>query len=304
MAASYERQSYKHDEGINAQYEVNARAAERDGRRIPNNTRYRFSDNATSGAAVRRKGFDRLRALVESDQAPFKYVYVKDQTRLGRFDDPRYHFYLAVLFEQHGVKILYASEDDRVDYKSAELHQIVPHLLRKTFDVMQATGERRTTKRRTGYGLRRFAANGFYPGTRAPYGTRRWLVGVETHVPIQEVPQRGTIRATDCAYVLRWATDHSVQVVREIYARILKGQALRVIAETLNQRGVLSPGAERGIRVKDPDTGEERAPTWSHGEIQTIARNPIYCGDLIWGRTRSRGYGEPLPAEQADLERG
>lgn len=301
LAASYERQSYKHDEGIDAQYEANAGAAERDGRRIPNNPRYRFSDNKTTGAAMRRKGLDRLLAVVQSGHAPFKYVYVKDTSRFGRFDDPRVFFELELTLERHNVKLIYATEVDRVDYANATPDEIFPHFIRRAFDAAAATKERHTTKRRTGYGLWRHAAQGFYPGTRAPYGTRRWLVNDKTRVPIQEVPQRGTIRATDCAYVLRWATDHSVSVVREIYARILRGETLRAVAAELNRRGVPSPGAERGIRVTDPDTGLKRAPTWAPREIQSIARNPIYCGELVWGRTRTRKYGEPVPATEIDL---
>src|SRR5690606_13687064 len=88
-----------------------------------------------------------------------------------------------------------------------------------------------------------------------------------------------------CRYRLRWADDNSRETIRLIYDLLESGDSLAAVAHRLNDRGVPSPGT-RGI--------------WHSESVRRIARNPIYCGDLVWGRTTREG--QPIDSETAHLD--
>lgn len=70
IAASYGRKSNEDDEGLKAQHLLNEQRADRDGYVIPRTHAFRFDDDDTSGVSKRRRGFDRLLALITLPYSP------------------------------------------------------------------------------------------------------------------------------------------------------------------------------------------------------------------------------------------
>lgn len=329
LAASYGRKSYRDPEGIEAQYLGNQRKAHEHGFTIPTSPEFRFDDDDTVGITKSRAGFDRLVEVVTSGDAPFERVYIKDKTRLGRWDDPRYHSYLEVLFETHGVRIVYCDDPNGpIDYENADPGQILGRHLKDQVDNANASQERRRLRRRVTGGMRKRVYDGYYPGSKAPYGLRRTLVDARSKEVLQDVPQLGTIRMPDCHYGLRWADDGSLQVIVRIFELAEQGWSLRRIAQRLNADGLPSPLVARGehrryrrklssgewILANAPPSASpvsvesaERAMDattrpWLPATVGHILRNPIYCGDLVWSRTTRGHLGEPVDVRAANLD--
>jgi Recombinase len=57
---------------------------------------------------------------------------------------------------------------------------------------------------------------------------------------------------------------------------------LRALCESLNARGIPSPGADR----RDTRGNRARDGKWWIGTLREILRNEVYCGDFIWAKRR------------------
>jgi DNA invertase Pin-like site-specific DNA recombinase len=284
-AASYARKSDANDEGVLDQHLLNEQRARRDGFVVPKTSAFRFSDDKTSGVTKRRNGLDALISLVKTGDAPFKRVYVKDKTRLGRWNDPRYQFYLAVLFEEHGVRIMFSENERDIDYASAgENPEMVGFFMKEAVDGVVSSEERKRLMRRVRGALRTNVLKGFYPGALAPYGMERWLADEKTGDLLEFIPEGETVRRKGCRYKLIVSDGPECSVVRRVFTMIEAGHSLASVARALNADGIPTP-SDRGI--------------WRPEAVRRIARNSIYCGDLKWGRTRP---GEAVAAECAEVD--
>lgn len=269
LAASYARKSDDDPAGIDAQHLGNSQKALSEGYMIPESPAFRFEDDDTTGVTKSRSGMDRLLQVVFSGQAPFKRVYIKDVTRHGRWD-ARYGIWAEVECERHGVELRFCEEEEHPDFSQTDSSQSLGSSLKRFIDRHVATQERtRLIKRVTG-GMRYFVLRGFFPGARAPYAAERWVADKQTGMLIERVPVGKTIRMDGCAYKLRWVEGEPFEVVQAIYRWVEEGVSLAAIAERLTARGTPSPSG---------------SPKWSKEVVRKIARNPIYKGDLIWGRT-------------------
>lgn len=284
IAASYARKSDEDNDGLQSQHLGNEQRAAADGYLIPRSVDFRFEDDDTTGVSKRRKGFDRLLQVITSGEGKFDRVYVKDRTRLGRWSDPRFGFYLEVLAEEHGVKIVYSENEKHVDYAGEFSPDMIGLFLKEAVDGVVASQEReRLIKRVTG-GMRYWVMKGFYPGSSAPYGLERWLADETTGALLERIPDGQAVRKKGCRYKLLWEDGVSQEVIREIYRLVESGRSLASVARELNERGTPTPSG-RGA--------------WKGESIRRIARNPIYCGDLVWGRTTRDG--EPVDKDDAQL---
>ena len=284
LAASYVRKSDEDNEGLQSQHVANEQRAAADGYLIPRSPDFRFEDDDTTGVSKRRKGFDRLLQIITSGEAKFDRVYIKDRTRLGRWSDPRFGFYLEVLCEEHGVKIVYSENEKHVDYAGEFSPDMIGLFLKEAVDGVVASQEReRLIKRVTG-GMRYWVLRGFYPGSSAPYGLERWLADETNGALLERIPEGQAVRKSGCRYKLSWQDGVPRDVIREIYRLVESGRSLASIACELNERGTPTPSG-RGA--------------WKGESIRRIARNPIYCGDLVWGRTTRKG--DPVDQEEAQL---
>ena len=284
LAASYARKSDQDQEGLKSQHLGNEQKAKQDGYVIPRGIDYRFEDDETTGVSKKRAGFDRLLQVISSGEARFTRVYIKDVTRLGRWSDPRFRFFVEVLCEEHGVKLVYSESQQVVDYRGEFRPEMIGLFLKDAVDGIVASEEReRLIKRVTG-GMRYWVLQGFYPGALAPYGLDRWLADERTGELLERIPDGHGIRKKDCRYKLVWAEDGSAEVIRSIFSLLEAGHSLSATARELERRRV-STASGRG--------------SWQGESVRRIARNPIYCGDLVWGRTTRDG--DPVDSEEAEV---
>ena len=280
LAASYARKSTADDLGVRDQHDLNVANADRDGMHVPDHPDYRFGDDDITGAATSRPALDRLLSLVRSG-APFSVLYVKDMTRLGRFENPRHFFHLSVELEMHGVKVRFGNRDPGAEAEPDDMRGY----LHDVIDSIGATHERRNLIERVTKGMRNSVMNGFFPGS-PPYGTHRWYADRRTGDAIEPVDEtRRLSRTEDTRFVLRWNEDETFHVVRRIFEWYADGLSLRSIARKLGKEGVPSPSG----RAK-----------WSAHTVRNILGNPIYQGDLVWGRTTRDG--DPVSLAEARVD--
>jgi Site-specific recombinases, DNA invertase Pin homologs len=277
-ACSYERQSLSDDMGIDEQYRENCQRAREHGYLIPNDPKFRFSDNDVSGVTANRGEFQRLIQVVESGDAPFERVYVKDKTRLGRFDDPRQHTYYEMHLKMNGAPLRYSDKASDVDH-IADGDDGIGHALTDVIDNHFTSKERKQFRARVAKGRRNLVINGFYVGAIAPYGTERWLATASGALK-QPIMPNGSIRQQEHHYKLCWATNGTLDIVREIFQRLANGESAHGIAADLTRRGLPTPaqvqkkrGCQDGI--------------WFSKTVTSIASNSIYIGVYVFRRTRS-----------------
>lgn len=284
VAASYARKSNDDDDGLKSQHMVNEQRAAKDDYVIPRSLDFRFDDDDTTGVSKRRKGFDRLLQVITSGEAKFDRVYVKDRTRLGRWSDPRFGFYLEVLCEEHGVKIVYSENKEHPDFGGEHSPEMIGLFLKECVNGVVASEERERLITRVTGGMRYWVLRGFYPGGSAPYGMVRWLADESSGALLERIPEGQAVRKSGCRYKLAWEDGPTREVIREIFRSVEAGQSLASVARHLNERDTPTPSG-RG--------------SWAGESVRRIARNPIYCGDLVWGRTTRDG--EPVNQENAEL---
>jgi hypothetical protein len=265
FAASLERQSYDHEMGIDAQYQINLQRAKRDGFIIPDTPEFRFTENLTSGQARERKGFDRLKRVVESGRAKFEQVYTKDRSRFGRWTDPREHMFWELWFVKAGVPVIFSTAARQLDLTKGIQPEDLGQYLIDVVDGMNGSAELTKTKKRVMDGQRSCIRAGGYPGSRAPFGTERWLFNVATGRFVRQVLDGESTSIAGCIYKLRWANDGSQESIRQIFDLVVKGYGTYVISGLLEKDGLPAPGKK-----------------WDAKTVLRIARNPLYMGTLIW----------------------
>jgi len=273
-AACYARKSTPDDIGVTRQIELCAERAVSDGYVIPDHPLFRYGDDMTSGAALTRLDFDRLLDFVASGEAPFDMVFVKDQTRFGRFNDPGEHFVNLHRLMKAGVRVTFLSS--ATPYDPTNGGEFMAEAARAYF----AREERQTLIRRVTGGMVGSIHKGLYPGNPI-FGLQRWYACKRSAEPRMPVDETRVAPGKDEAYVLRWAEDGSRDVVVSIFQWCADGLSLRAIA--------------RRLRDEVGTVNAMGKPSWSPTTVRGILRNPIYMGDLLWRRERA---GHPLDDPQ------
>lgn len=294
LAASLARKSTHDPVGIRDQHDLCAQRATAEGLELPDSPEFRFSEDDTSGVAADRKGLERLLAIARSGAAPFSVLYVKDSTRLGRWDDPRTHFFYEVELKRLGIEVRYLDAEPGTDFSGERSGAAIGHFLKRAVDVVWASEERKRLIRRVTLGLRARVKSGAFPGSTAPYGYDRWLVNGLTGEFVERIAPGAPVRREEHVYGLKIATDGSAEVVRRIFDAAEAGEPVHAIARALTTDGIAPPAARKRRNA---------GARWSGGAVHRILRNPIYCGDLVWGRGRASDDVKPVPVALADLER-
>ena len=75
---------------------------------------------------------------------------------------------------------------------------------------------------------------------------------------------------------IRVRNENEASVVRDIYTRFAAGQGAYTIAEALNHIAAPSPRAQQG-----------RPSGWSVSTIREVLKRPLYCGEIVYGKTKS-----------------
>ncbi|MDB5454102.1 MAG: serine recombinase [Caulobacteraceae bacterium] len=232
-----------------------------------------YSDPGQSGLTLRnRPGLQQL--LKDVEEGPgFEAVLIYDVSRLGRFQEldeaAAYEFHMRV----HGVEVVYCLE--QFDNSGGPVNALLKHMKRS-----MAAEYSRDLSLRISRAKRLAASKGYWPGGCAPLGFERWACAADG--------RRMKLLNGERRYAYQWRTrlepgpPENVALVRRIFdLYVSKRRTLREIARTLN---------EEGWRRRD---GEP----WYGVDLRKTLSNPIYGGDLVYGRTRCRlGSGQtPVP---------
>ena len=286
QAASYAHSAEHNALTIEQQHEQNRARAERDGFHIL--PEHCYSDDGVSGIAATRPGLEGLLKLLAQARGTIQRVYMRDPSRLGGWSDPLQRFHWELRLMVHGADVCYSDgpapglPTDRPD--PAEVHRFVQDRI----DCAIAAEERARLIRRTKAGREHHALQGNFPGSTAPFGTERWLVDVRTGEYVERIPDSESRRRAGCAIRLRWRGDESMGVIRDLYRWIAEEDlSLAACARRLTEQGVLPPG---------------RAACWSAAGVRRIATDPLYAGDLVWGRSTRDGEPRDSDAEDTSCE--
>lgn len=295
-AASYARKSDPNGDGIATQHEINRTFAARHGYVIPDHLC--FGDDDTSGTTIRRKDWDRLQHAIECGESSIEAVIVRNKARLGRWTDPGMHDYVRIHLQQLGVALLFV-EGHNPDYARGLTPEAMVASISDRMESISGSKEHAEIRRRVTTGVRRRVKQGYYPGATAPYGTERWLINRYTGTLNERVPDGLRLRAPDGAYKLRWRTETEWRDAVQLIFRLLVEEdcGLAEISRQLAAKGYPAPGRSTVRRANRLKSGP---PTWTATAVSYILRNPIYAGDLHWGR--STQAATPVPHSEAAVD--
>lgn len=217
-------------------------------------SRYVFADDGISGAEFeRRPGLMALMASLKP-RPPFQVLIMSNVDRLGREQIETTYLLKQIIVA--GVRVFdYMEDRERVlDSPTDKL------LLSVT--TYAAEMERHQARQRTRDALLSKALRGYVTGG-AVFGYRN-----------VEVLGDGAKRQ----HVVREIDPAQAEIVRRIFTLAAEGSGFKRIAAHLNQEGVPSPRPRR--------TGRPRS--WTSSSIRGVLLNPLYRGQVVWGRIRKR----------------
>jgi DNA invertase Pin-like site-specific DNA recombinase len=205
-----------------------------------------YFDDNASGAAWAR--LERRNRLVEACEAgaPFQVLVVSEQSRLGRHMIETAHLIMRIT--DSGVRIFSYLDDAELKVED-EVDQAMTVL--KSF---AAAVERRQGSRRVFDSAIRRVRAGQIAGAK--------IYGYD-NVP---VPGPGGKRL----HTLRVVNAEQAAVVRRIFARYADGIGSLLLARELNAQRIASP----------------RPSGWHQTGIRAMLKNPLYRGEVVWGKLR------------------
>ena len=218
-------------------------------------------DDGVSGVIFDRKAFKEMMADIEAGS--INCVVVKDLSRFGReyIETGRY---LRRVLPAYGVRFIAINDNiDTLRDKADDLVVSVKSVLNDAYcrDISVKTRSALEVKR----------DNGDYVGSCPIYGYRRSEEN-KNRLAIDEYP---------------------ASVVQDIFRMKIGGMSALKIAETLNNRGVLSPMAYKRDRgLPHPTGGFADVPDakWSATSIFRILNDETYTGTLLQGRSGTHNY--------------
>jgi DNA invertase Pin-like site-specific DNA recombinase len=300
LACSYARKSRDDPDGVSAQHVLNAAKAERDGWFVPDDARFRFSDNDVSGALESRPEFDRMLALARTG-APWSRVYCKNRSRFGRWEDLQLHAFYEVVLRRRGASLHFSAQPREGDDGAATSPtQLMFRSFQDLLDAWGVSVERLQINQKMNGGRRMEVSRGNWPGgDMLPYGIVRTLVDrvTGTTVVAELVPGVPVARRPQDVCRLRYDAV-ACATVRRIFDEYVAGKSRWGIAAGLTADRVRPPGS-RYARRKNAK-GPAR---WTGTHVKDILGQTLYIGHLVWGRNREDGDA-PVPIDEADLETG
>src|SRR5437899_2330457 len=236
------------EKSVTRQVELAVACARTHGFEVP--PEHIYVDDAISGAEFdRRPGLMRLLNTLRP-QAPFAGLFLADKDRLGREQFETKQISLA------GVRIFEYQNGGQEVRLESPIDKLI-----MSVSNFAAELERAKASQRTRDALQRKAQRGYVAGG-AVFGYR--------NVPVLgEGGQR--------SHVLREVREDEAAAVRRIFRMAAHSVGLRTIARTLNAEGVRSPRARPG-----------RHHSWAPSSVRTVLFNPLYKGEVVWGRTKKR----------------
>src|SRR5712692_5546680 len=231
-----------------------------------------FADDASGLDTDRRREF--LALLHVYSQLKFReaaVVLCYDVSRFSRLDPEEAGFHEYSL-RRAGVQVIYTHEP------GANEAGITGHLIKSLKRVLARDFSHKLSQvvRR---GLRAHAALGHWVGGRPPYGYRRAVCQADRTIRLLDA---GNWKAKGDSVVLVVDPGEANVVRDQIFTSYTaEGLGVHAVADRLNRQGIPAPASHtrRGIAK------------WSKGTVWAILRNPIYRGDLVYGKARYRDVG-------------
>ncbi len=213
-----------------------------------------YIDEAISGGEFeRRPGLVRLLNALHP-RAPFTALFLADKDRLGREQFETNHIVKQISIA--GVRIFEyqnGGHEVRLDSPIDKLIMSVSNFA--------AELERAKASQRTRDALQRKAQRGYVVGGIV-FGYRK------RHSRCEDGRR---------SHVIREVREDEAATVRRIFSLAGRGVGFRAIAQTLNSDGVRSPRARPG-----------RHHSWAPSSVRVVLFNPLYKGEVVWGRTKKR----------------
>jgi site-specific DNA recombinase len=224
----------------------------------------RYVDDGVSGTIPIAERPDGRRLLQDAVAGRFEELWVYKVDRLGR----------------DAVDLLVVRR--RLDALGIALVSVVegqPDLLGYDVQAVVADHYRREFARRSADGMNRAAREGRYTGGIRPSGYR-----VEGHqATARLVPDEALV----------WGDLSAAGLVHQIYEWIaLSGWSCRQVATELNTLGVPTSYARDGRGVR----GKNTQNLWRAGRIRNLLVNPVYKGQLQYGRRTDKREREVIAA--------
>ncbi len=224
----------------------------------------RYVDDGVSGTIPIAERPDGRRLLADAAAGRFEEIWVYKVDRLGR----------------DAVDLLVVRR--RLDALGIALVSVVegqPDLLGYDVQAVVADHYRREFARRSADGMNRAAREGRYTGGIVPFGYR-----AEGHkASARMVPDEAII----------WGDLSAADLVRDIYERLARrGQSCRSIAADFNAAGIPTHYSRDGRGVR----GRRTQGLWRAGRIRNLVVNPLYRGELQYGRRTAKRDREVIAA--------
>jgi len=236
-----------------------------------------FEDRGKSGLnAEGRPGFLNLMDKVKNND-DFKYVFVLDMTRWGRFQDTDLSAHYESMCTQHGKRVIYTD----MGFPKEEEHFI--HQLRKTIARHMAAEYSRALSVKVLAGCKKVASQGYRPGGTAPYGMHRLMLNEKKERDrILQPSERKSIQ--NARVILVPGDPNEVEVVIQIFTLFTKGSlSEKQIAGQLNKENKRAPAGG----------------PWTSSSVHNILSNQQYAGCVVYNKTSQtlKGRSRKNPKE-------
>ena len=216
-----------------------------------------YADDGFSGTTYDRPAFQDLLADIEAGRV--NLVITRDLSRLGR-DYILTGQYTELYFPSKGVR--YIAVNDGYDSINPG-NDLAP--FQNIVNEMYA----RDTSKKIRSALKTKMKEGAFIGNFAPYG-------------YQKDPQDKNRLLIDPFASL---------IVKEIFDRILNGEAPSRIAKQLNQKKIKTPAQYLRLHLQKPEPVDmENQIGWTSKTICKILANPVYAGDMVQGKTSKLSF--------------
>ena len=241
----------------------------------------RYLERQPDAALVRRYVDDGVSGTIPLGERPAGSQLLRD-ARAGRFTEVLVH-----KFDRLGrdapdlLAVGRALREAGVTLRS--LIEGAPDLF--MWDILAAVSDndRRTFLRRSADGTNRAAREGRYVGGIVAFGYV--VAGTKPHARL--VPDTAPL----------WATLSAADVVRRMYGWLADGWSCRRIAQDLNGVGVPTHYVRDGRGVR----GQRTRGVWRAGRVRNLLINPIYRGELLYGRRTTKREREQISASVEPL---
>lgn len=220
-----------------------------------------YQDDGFSGMDFHRPGIQKL--LLDAENRKIDCVIVKDFSRFGR-DYVETGSYLEQIFPLLGIRFISVNDCYDSDRYRGKCADIDIHFKNLIYDLYS-----RDLSRKVKASLQARKQSGQYVSSSAPFGYEK---------------------SPDDRHMLV-VCEEEAEVIRRIFVFALQGMTSIQIARKLNTENVPTP-----IEFKIRKGGVSRKPKggrfyWSGSAICSILKNPVYAGDVLYGKTEKERAG-------------